>query len=105
LKIDAFSASVESRLSPRDKRRRVDLASATSNSSTDRDFAGATLQKRQNRKPCPPAADRDELLGGFQVQPHGREVKLESPALLKNVQAEIADIGSNTPIHQHALGT
>jgi hypothetical protein len=44
-------------------------------------------------------------IDGFQLQPHGCEVKLESPALLKNVQAEIPDKRSDSPIHQNALGT
>ncbi len=65
---------------------------------TLRDFVGAILQKRQNRG-SRHTTDKDELLGGFQLQPHGREVKLESRALLKNVKAEIPDIGPGTPIH------
>src|SRR5271169_1655846 len=45
------------------------------------------------------------LTGCFQFQPHRCEVKLESAALLKNVQAEIPDIGPDAPIHQNVLGT
>jgi hypothetical protein len=37
--------------------------------------------------------------------PQARVLRLESPALVKNVQAEVGDVGSDTPIHEHVLGT